>query len=212
MNKVYFFIVSLFLLTSCALTKKEYVYDFDLIKPKYSEDFKFSDSLIDVEFSTRTSNIDFKLKNVSNKSIKLIWDDFSFVNEKGAAQKIIHKNIKLNNKEGAQAPTVIPTNSYIEDTVTPIDDIEFVGSKNYGGLYTSPVYWKKAYIFPKLLYGYSKQKDLAKSLVGNNYSLLMVIEKDNTKIEYKFDFKINDITLQIKKNNEVIKKQSVKDL
>jgi len=199
MKKITLFLL-VFIIYSCSV--KKYVYDLDLVKPTVSKDLTYTDDKLTIDFVLNDADMSLKIKNNSDKPLKIIWDEASFVNN-GEAQKIIHKNVKFIDKEKSQAPTVIPPRSFIDETIQPIDDIKFQ-QQGYGR-YTSYA-WSAKPIF-QTNYDYNgnekKHKDKLKLLKGNPVNVYLPIQYDGKTIDYYFEMQVADILLR--KNGKNIK-------
>jgi hypothetical protein len=190
--KYIFYSLIIFSVTSCATSK--YEYDLDILKPVYSKELNFSDDKISIDFVLNEFDISLKVKNNSDKPFKIIWDEASFV-KNGEAQKIMHKNIKFMDKEKNQAPTVIPSNSFINETIQPIDDIKFsTSSYSKGGQYR----WSTEPIF--LVSRQSSKKKIL-SYLGNTINIYLPIQFDGKTIDYYFEMQVKDILLRKGKSN-----------
>ncbi len=81
--------------------------------------FTYKDNVIDIMIFADQSNFNFILQNISESSIKIVWDEAVFVNFDGSTEKVMHKGVKFSEKNGAQPATTIIKNAKWEDTVTP---------------------------------------------------------------------------------------------
>lgn len=189
-------IVLLAIVSSCA--PKYYIYKLQLTKPTVSDELKYEDERLSVALSIQQSEVAFNLKNNSDKPLKIIWDDASFVYN-GEAQKIIHKNVKFIDKEKTQAPTVIPPQSFISDFVQPIDAIKF----NYNS-FSDNSYWSSKPILPIISYYSAKDKkhlERVKKFLGTTVNIYIPMQQDGKLIDYYFEIKVSDIHYQKSKNH-----------
>jgi hypothetical protein len=202
MKKIIFASLITILLSSCATSKRTYV--FKLTQPNKSENLKYSDEFIDIMFDIRESDISFKYKNTSKAAQKIIWDEASFVNN-GEAQKVIHKNIKFIDKEKNQAATVVPPGAFISDLIQPIDDIKFnrstIGRTSYS-------YWSSKPIFQTIgknpNYPIDKtEKNKYKKFIGAKLNFYLPIVQGDIKKDYYFEFEVVDVVMM--KNNKIEK-------
>ena len=180
------------LLASCSAPKFEYKYK--LIKPILSDQLSYTDSKLDLTLNVKDSYVDLKIKNLSDRPLKIIWDDASFV-KLGEAQKIIHKNVKFIDKEKTQSPTVIPVNSFVTEMIQPIDNISFE-TVSYGS-YGKSSFWSSKPLFLKYN-GMSSPKYVEKKikpLLGSKIAIYLPIEYDGKNIEYLFELEITDVLL-----------------
>lgn len=104
--------------------------------------FSYKDNVIDVLIFADRSNFNLVLQNVSDTSIKIVWDEAVFVNFDGSTEKVMHKGIKYSEKNGSQPPTTIIKNAKWEDTVTPTHLVYYREATKYieGGWDTDSMY------------------------------------------------------------------------
>ena len=104
--------------------------------------FTYKDNVIDIMIFADRSNFNFVLQNISESSIKIVWDEAVFVNFDGSTEKVMHKGIKFSEKNGAQPATTIIKNAKWEDTVTPTHLVNYREATKYieGGWDTYSMY------------------------------------------------------------------------
>ncbi|MCZ8296775.1 MAG: hypothetical protein O9297_06115 [Flavobacterium sp.] len=186
MKKAILIFTASFFIISCTSTRFDYKYQ--MTKPNVNKELVYSDSKIDITINVKDSYVDLKIKNLSDRPLKIIWDEASFV-KNGEAQKIIHKNVKFIDKEKNQAPTVVPVNSFVLEMVQPIDDIK---------LQTSTYVWSTKPFF-KQYGGVSSPKyvdHFLRPLIGSKIGLYLPIEYNGEKLEYLFELEVKDIWLE----------------
>ncbi|MBP7462108.1 MAG: hypothetical protein KBA26_12530 [Candidatus Delongbacteria bacterium] len=130
----------------------------------------FSDELMDITWEKTNESFQFKLKNKSGKTMKLIWDDVVYINETGRNMKVIHSGIKYINKNDPMSPSTIINNSNLIDVVIPSEHISFSGRS-----------WTTRPLFS------------SSASVGKTVKVFFPIEIDNKREEYIFSF---DVTQQ----------------
>ena len=136
--------------------------------------FSYKDDFIDIIIFADKSSFNFILKNISDSSIKIIWDDAVFVNFDGSTEKVMHKGIKFFEKNAAQPATTIIKNAKWEDTVTPTHLVYYRESTKYteGG-------WDKKSMYPK-----------EKALKPGQVKLMLPIQLKDIVNEYIFVFDV----------------------
>ena len=152
--------------------------------------FSYKDDFIDIIIFADESNFNFVLKNISDSSIKIIWDDAVFVNFDGSTEKVMHKGIKFSEKNAAQPATTIIKNAKWEDTVTPTHLVYYRESTKYteGG-------WDKKSMYPK-----------EKALKPGQVKLMLPIQLKDIVNEYIFVFDVQyDYKYPERLNMDVIK-------
>ena len=197
MKKITLLFIVITFISSCA--PKYYTYKLQLKKPNVSNELKFEDEKLSIEFTFKQSEVAFNIKNNSDKPLKIIWDEASFVYN-GEAQKIMHKNVKFVDKEKTQAPTVIPPKSFISDLIQPIDDIKYNQSSYAGRSYS---FWSSKPIFPIISYFNPKDKrsvERAKKVLGTTVNIYIPIQQDGKSFDYYFEMEVSDIHFKKSKN------------
>ena len=104
--------------------------------------FTYKDNVIDIMIFADRSNFNFVLQNISESSIKIVWDEAVFVNFDGSTEKVMHKGIKFSEKNGVQPATTIIKKAKWEDTVTPTHLVYYREATKYieGGWDTYSMY------------------------------------------------------------------------
>ena len=204
MRKAYLFIAGALLLTSCSMFKIT-SYDVGLknvevpknSKQQFSESmvktttedgvtkYSFEDEMIAITWYASSTQFNFTLRNKTNHSIKIPWDEVAYINYRGESMRCIHSGIKLIDRNNEQAPTIVAKNSTLTDLLIPSDHIYYVSGK-YGG-------WRE-----KSLFGdYKSQEDANQSgMVGSKVSILLPIIIENVTNEYTFQFELKDIIVR----------------
>ena len=83
----------------------------------------FSDDIIDVTWKFKNNNnyFGFIIENKTSNTIKILWENGSFVNPNKIACGIVHKDVVGGNKN-TRYPTLIPSNSKVIDAVLPVEE------------------------------------------------------------------------------------------
>lgn len=95
---------------------------FDEGKTKYS----YCDNVINIEIFADSKKFNFVLKNVSDTSIKLLWNEASFVNLNGSSCRVMHNGIKYIDRNGDQPASTIIKGAKLLDIIIPNDNVEFL--------------------------------------------------------------------------------------
>lgn len=172
----WFILISLILcLMGCAYTAQ--IVKYSIIEPKpILSNLHFNDNYIDIEFSINYKDISFKLINLYSNSIKINWDNISYIDTNNISTRVIHQGIKLINKETPQAPTLIGKGNMIKDLIQPVDNIYYDNAR-----------WN----YLPLIDPYKAKKE---ELINQKISLFFPIEIDGKNKEYNFKFNIDDVT------------------
>lgn len=84
----------------------------------------FEDNNISILWDNTFDKFLFKLKNKSDETIKIIWDEAIFVDENNNSGKIIHKGIPESRAHESQKPTMVAGNGEIEEIIIPVERID----------------------------------------------------------------------------------------
>lgn len=141
--------------------------------------YSYVDSIMDILIFTTQEQFNFCLKNVSEHSLRVIWNDAIFVGLDGIASKIMHVGTKYSQKEGDQPATTIIKNSKLDDIAVPTANVYyyegiFLGSRRIGAG------WKKKPMLPK---------DYKGSEIGE-IRLMIPIQIKGILNEYTFVFNV----------------------
>lgn len=85
--------------------------------------YRYIDNIIDIIIFAERDRFCFKLKNVHDNTIKIIWDDAVFVDCEGNSSQIIHSGIKYAQRGDKQVPYTIIKESSITDVAIPVNNI-----------------------------------------------------------------------------------------
>lgn len=141
--------------------------------------YSYNDSIIDVIIFGTPEQFNFVLKNVSNHSLKIIWNEAAFVGLDGLSSKIMHVGTKFSEREGDQPATTIIKGAKIEDLATPTSNVYYEDGIKVG--YTT------------IGNGWKKRSMLPKEYIGKEVGeirLMLPIQVRDVINEYTFVFKV----------------------
>lgn len=112
--------------------------------------FSYKDNVIDIMIFADCSKFNFVLQNISDNSIKIVWDEAVFVNFDGSIERVMHKGIKFSEKNGPQPATTIIKGAKWEDIVIPTHLVYYREATSYveGGWDTYSMYPKQSGLMP----------------------------------------------------------------
>ena len=142
----------------------------------------YQDSLIMIKWEYSTTSLGFTLQNLSNKTIKVIWEEASYIDEKGQSNRVMHNGVKYIDRSQSQPPTTIIRGSTISDMIVPVDKVGYA-SGQYGGWYTRPIFETNAWSASETLKMYD-------ALRGKTVSVLLPIVYEGRTREFIFNFLI----------------------
>ena len=87
--------------------------------------YTYIDNYINILLFADSEKINFLLKNLTQYSIKVVWDEGVFVDVDGTTSRIIHKGVENSQKDESQPSSVIIKGSYLADFAAPINKISY---------------------------------------------------------------------------------------
>jgi hypothetical protein len=98
---------------------------FDLIHPSQSNALLHDDEAITIKFVVAATELQFALANKTQEPLSINWDEVSFIDLNSTAHRVLHQGVRLVDRDKPQAPTVVPPYTKINDSIAPVDGIEF---------------------------------------------------------------------------------------
>lgn len=109
--------------------------------------YTYNDNVIDIVIVGGSEQFNFSLKNVSDQSLKLVWNEAAFIDFDGTTSKIMHVGTKYIDRDKDQPATTIIKGAKIEDVATPTCNV-FLQEGRYGSWETTSMYPKKPGLSP----------------------------------------------------------------
>lgn len=144
--------------------------------------YRYEDDFIEIIWYVSTKQFNFKLTNKSNHTIKINWDDISFVDYDGKVGRVMHAGVKYTDRNGSQPATTVPKNASIEDLLLPTENVYYL-SGQYGG-------WREKLLIPSIYQTPEAFAAGANEYVGKTMKILMPIMIENVQNDYTFEFNI----------------------
>lgn len=142
--------------------------------------YKYEDDLINIIWKVSRKEFKFDITNKTNHSMKINWDDISYVDINGRVGRVMHSGVKYNEKNNSQPPTTIPRGASLSDLLLPTDNVSFVSTRDGG-------YWSE-----EVLVNPSSAEDIP-LYIGKTMQIAMPISIENVQNDYIFIFKITNI-------------------
>lgn len=159
--------------------------------------YRYEDDYIDIIWTFRNTRLEFFLRNKSNHTIKVNWDEVAYVNYNGNVSRIMHLGVKYDKRSESQGYINIPSGTYISDMILPIDNVYFQeGYARYGGYGGyEPAKWVEKALIPCYYNNKSEMEADVKSgtWIGKTVKVLFPIEIEGVKNDYSFEFKVNGV-------------------
>lgn len=151
--------------------------------------YEYSDKYIGITWTYNTTQFEFELKNLSGHTIRINWDDVTFMDYSGNISRVMHKGVKYVERENPQGSISIPNGGILQDIIVPNSNVYF--SKGISG-YT-PSQWKQAAIIPCY---FNNKEDMENAIlneiwIGKTVRILFPMEIEGVKNDYTFEFTVN---------------------
>ena len=147
--------------------------------------YRYEDDYINIVWYVGLKQFNSTLNNKSGHSLKINWDDISFVDTKGQVGRVMHSGVKYSERNNSQPATTVPKGASISDILLPTENVYFV-SGQYGG-------WRENYLLPCVYQTPEAFNAGASSLVGKTMTIMMPIMIENVQNDYTFTFNIDKL-------------------
>lgn len=149
-------------------------------------DYVFEDQMIKISWLPTSSVIGFRLKNKTEHTIRLIWDEAAYVDEGGETHRVIHSGVKYTDKNSPLPPSVVVRNGTLSEIVYPSDYIYYSDG------------WQEKPLLVNTQVGGEPNELLnrAKENVGKKVQILLPIQIEDTVNDYIFTFRVKDVQLK----------------
>ncbi len=142
-----------------------------LTKPVMDKNLEYHNDSLSIAFSLQKTEIEFVLHNNSDEPIKIDWNLVSFVQPNGASQGVIHKGVKLVDRQASKPPSMVPPKANLEDIIVPVENVRFQDGE-----------WQTDKLFP--------DGPAASSSIGTEFSVFMPMDVGGIVKNYTFTFKL----------------------
>lgn len=150
----------------------------------------YEDDLIKITLFPSANDILFTIINKTDYSLKIIWDEASYIDPINLNHKIIHKGVKYINKNQSQPPSIISSKGNLMDRIISSDNVFFISGR-YGG-------WRELPFLP-INANYNDTPESfnkkVKLFEGRTIKLLLPIRIQDITTEYTFVFNIKSVEI-----------------
>lgn len=151
--------------------------------------YEYSDKYIGITWTYNTTQFEFELKNMSGHTIRINWDDVTFMDYSGNISRVMHKGVKYVERENPQGSISIPNGGRLQDIIVPNSNVYF--SKGVSGYI--PSQWKQSAIIPCY---FNNKEDMENAIlnkvwIGRTVRILLPMEIEGIKNDYTFEFTVN---------------------
>jgi len=144
--------------------------------------YSYEDDMIYIVWLPLSTQFSFTMKNKTNHSIKIIWDEAVYVDQNGSSGRVMHSGVKYIDRSNPQPPTIVVKNANISDMIVPVDNIYYSDG------------WNTIPLFPNQANSEEELQSKANKYIGKEVKILLPLKIEDTVNEYIFTFKIEDFT------------------
>ena len=141
------------------------------IEERQSDSYFYEDNVISIFIVGGSKQFEFSLTNKMTNSIKIIWDEASFVDADNLVSKVVHKGVRFIDATNSLPATTIPSGASISELIAPTNRIKY-----------SDGWYQQSII--------SSNKSDDPNVVGKTVKILLPIEVNGVVNEYVFCFTI----------------------
>ena len=87
--------------------------------------YSYEDNFIDILIFAGSTQFNFILKNISDNTLKVVWNEAVFVDVDGSTSKVMHSGIKYSQREADQPASTIIKGAKLEDLAAPTDKVYY---------------------------------------------------------------------------------------
>jgi hypothetical protein len=156
----------------------------DSLGEKY---LNFEDELVSALFFFGQEQIGITIKNKTEHTMKISWDNAAWISPEGISSRVIHSGVRLVDRNSPQSPSVIVRNGLLSDIMIPTENIYYVSGKYGGWQYKGLIYTT-----PMLSMDMAAELAKAKVMSGKTCGVLLPIEIEGVQNDYIFTFKIGE--------------------
>lgn len=183
MKKIILLLFTALIITSCASVKPTVGLHLSDVNGNLTAGMSYIDEMIAVDWSyIYKAKLNFKLKNNTKSTIRIMWNDAAYVNASGSTDRVMHAGVKYINRNESQPPSSIPAGSYIDDAIIPTSVIA----------YNPYIGWTEGNMFGVSRNSWEAKKQL-ENTYGKTVKVLLPIEKDGIITDYEFSFIVTSL-------------------
>jgi hypothetical protein len=166
-----------------------------------SSRFEVEDGLIAAQVKVLRTAVHISVRNKTDQSIKLIWDEASFIDLDETLSRVMHVGTKYTDRNTSQPPTLIPAHQRLNDDVFPTNRVWFrQATAHLTAGYQNGALLVPAYTVAQQGAPVSAAPDsfttAVRSRVGRRFALVLPFEAEGVKHEYTFWFKVDDAAVK----------------
>lgn len=167
-----------------------------------SSRYTFEDGLAVIRVVALDRAVSLDVHNKTDHSIKLLWDEASFIDLDGKLSRVMHIGVKYADRNSSQPPTVIPAHQHLADDVFPTDRVYYREAHRsrpagwHNGSLLSPVTMEVAAGAEGPPSAAADSfKTAVHARIGKRFGVLIPLQVEGVTNEYTFWFAVKDATV-----------------
>lgn len=147
--------------------------------------YRYEDDYINIVWYVDSKQFNFNLTNKSGHTLKINWDDISYVDYNGKTGRVMHSGVKYTERNNSQPSSTVPKGASLTDILLPTENVYYV-SGQYGG-------WREHNLIPSIYKDEATRAAQAPKYVGKTMTIMMPIVIENVQNDYSFTFIIDEL-------------------
>lgn len=87
--------------------------------------FSYIDNLMDIVIFLDNTKFNFVIKNISDNTIKVVWNEAVYVGFNGVTSRIMHSGVKYSEKNNEQPSSIIIKGATLSDIAVPVSNVRY---------------------------------------------------------------------------------------
>lgn len=92
--------------------------------------YRYEDDYINIVWYVSPKQFNFDLTNKSGHTLKVNWDDISYVDYTGKTGRVMHAGVKYTDRNNSQPASTVPKGASLSDILLPTDNVYYVSAKS----------------------------------------------------------------------------------
>ena len=147
--------------------------------------YRYEDDFIEIVWYVSSKQFNFDLKNKSGHTLKINWDDISYVDYDGKTGRVMHSGVKYTERNNSQPSSTVPKGASLSDILLPTENVYYI-SGQYGG-------WQEKYLIPCVYNDEATKNAQASKYIGKKLTVMMPIMIENVQNDYTFIFNVDEL-------------------
>ena len=153
--------------------------------------YRYEDDYIYIVWYVGAKQFNFDLTNKSGHTLKINWDDISYVDYKGQTGRVMHSGVKYTERNNSQPASTVPKGANLSDLLLPTENVYYVSGQYGGG--------REKYLIPCVYSDAATRDAQASAYIGKTLTIMMPIMIENVQNDYTFTFSIDKLLNDTKK-------------